>query len=238
MRLFALIVVCVLSGLEATARDGHLLVRERQMDLSSPPPPVATPGAGRVSSDWFWSRVPSGRQPAGPARWQQALETVAGAEQAALPGLDARVRRIARRWGTLLRREAAKRNVTLPLLIAVVAVESGGNPRAISPKGAGGLMQLMPFTARRFGVRNSLAPAQNVRGGTRYLAWLLERFDEDPVLALAGYNAGEGAIEKHGGVPPYAETRDYVPMVAAAFLAASQLCATPAPGVREACEPK
>ncbi|MEM7176606.1 MAG: lytic transglycosylase domain-containing protein [Pseudomonadota bacterium] len=238
MRLLVLIVVCVLSGLEAMARDGHLLVRERQMDLSAPPPPENASRPGPVASDWFWSRVPSGRTPAGPARWQQALETVAGSDAAAAPGLDARVRRIARKWGRLLRREAANRNVTLPLLIAVVAVESGGNPRAISPKGAGGLMQLMPFTARRFGVRNSLAPAQNVRGGARYLSWLLERFDEDPVLALAGYNAGEGAIEKHGGVPPYAETRDYVPMVAAAFIAASQLCTKPAPGIREPCEPK
>ncbi|MEM6904638.1 MAG: lytic transglycosylase domain-containing protein, partial [Pseudomonadota bacterium] len=130
----------------------------------------------------------------------------------------------AKRWGSILAREAEVRKVPLPLLIAVVAVESGGNPRAISPKGAGGLMQLMPATARRFGVSNSLAPAQNVRGGTRYLKWLLDRFGGDTVLALAGYNAGEGAVDKYGGVPPFRETRDYVPKVAAAYAAARRIC--------------
>ncbi|MBY8977835.1 lytic transglycosylase domain-containing protein [Rhodobacteraceae bacterium NNCM2] len=223
----------------AAALDRHALVRERQMDASQPAPPASMP-SGPVSSDWFWNEISPAIHPDGPARWNDALRTIEAARLSGQMVFDAsaRVQRIAKRWGPILKREAAKRNVSLPLLIAVIAVESGGNPRAISPKGAGGLMQLMPFTARRFGVRNSLAPAQNIRGGARYLSWLLERFEEDPVLALAGYNAGEGAVEKYGGVPPYRETRDYVPMVAAAFTAATRLCTTPSPDARQECKLK
>ena len=74
-------------------------------------------------------------------------------------------------------------------------------------------MQLIPATAARFGVTDATDPAQNIKGGVAYLAWLLTHFDRDPILALAGYNAGENAVTKHGGVPPYAETRAYVPKV-------------------------
>lgn len=96
------------------------------------------------------------------------------------------------------------------LVVEVVAAESGFNPQARSPKGALGLMQLIPPTAKRFGVSDPLEPGQNLRGGMAYLRWLLTRFDGDLRLTLAGYNAGENAVERHGGVPPYAETRAYV----------------------------
>ena len=96
------------------------------------------------------------------------------------------------------------------LVLEVVRAESNFDPRARSHKGALGLMQLIPATARRFGVDDPFEPAQNLRGGMAYLRWLLERFDGDLRLALAGYNAGEEAVERHGGVPPYAETQDYV----------------------------
>jgi soluble lytic murein transglycosylase-like protein len=96
-------------------------------------------------------------------------------------------------------------------------------------------MQLIPATARRFGVADSFDPAQNIEGGAAYLDWLLETFREDPILALAGYNAGEGAVEKHRGVPPYAETRDYVVKVFDALAAARALCAAPADSPRRAC---
>ncbi len=96
------------------------------------------------------------------------------------------------------------------LVLAVVEVESNFNPQARSPKDAQGLMQLIPATAERFGVADVWDPEQNLKGGMAYLRWLLDRFEGDLKLALAGYNAGEGAVEKHGGVPPYEETQAYV----------------------------
>ena len=111
--------------------------------------------------------------------------------------------------GTLL--ASARQHGVDPLLVkAVILAESAGRRWATSPKGAMGLMQLLPATARRFGVADPFDPAQNVAGGTRYLRWLLDRFGGDVTLALAGYTAGEGAVERHGGVPPYRETRNYV----------------------------
>ncbi len=97
---------------------------------------------------------------------------------------------------------------------AIMHAESAYNPNALSRVGAQGLMQLMPATARRFGVSNAFDPAQNIRGGVEYLAWLLKRFNGNLTLAAAGYNAGEGAVDRHRGVPPYSETRRYVERVA------------------------
>ncbi|MGH8471353.1 MAG: lytic transglycosylase domain-containing protein, partial [Gammaproteobacteria bacterium] len=91
-----------------------------------------------------------------------------------------------------------------------VAQESAYNPRARSPKGAQGLMQLMPATATRFGVENVWEPVDNLRGGMRYLAWLLTYYRGDLARVLAAYNAGESAVDRYGGIPPYTETRAYV----------------------------
>jgi soluble lytic murein transglycosylase-like protein len=100
------------------------------------------------------------------------------------------------------------------LLHAVITAESGYNPTAVSPKGAAGLMQLMPATAKRYAVKDSFDPAQNIRGGARYLRDLMGRFDNNLELVLAAYNAGEHAVLKHGGrIPPYRETMLYVPKV-------------------------
>lgn len=96
------------------------------------------------------------------------------------------------------------------LVLAVIEVESNFNPQARSPKDAQGLMQLIPATAERFGVADVWDPEQNLKGGMAYLRWLLDHFEGDLKLALAGYNAGEGAVEKHGGVPPFEETQAYV----------------------------
>lgn len=97
---------------------------------------------------------------------------------------------------------------------AIIHAESSFNPNALSRVGAQGLMQLMPATARRFGVGNSFDASQNIAGGVQYLAWLLKRFNGNLTLAAAGYNAGEGAVDKYKGVPPYSETRRYVERVA------------------------
>jgi soluble lytic murein transglycosylase-like protein len=108
--------------------------------------------------------------------------------------------------------EAAARHGLDPCLIfSVMRAESSFNRMAVSPKGASGLMQLMPETAVRFGVRNIFDPRENVLGGAKYLRWLLDRFNGDVRLALAGYNAGEGAVEFYGlRIPPFMETQNYV----------------------------
>jgi len=108
--------------------------------------------------------------------------------------------------------ESGKRNSVDPLLLySIMHQESTFKPRAMSNKGARGLMQLMPFTASRFGVSNIWDPKQNIEGGARYMRFLLNLFKGDVRLALAGYNAGEGAVMKYGyQVPPYSETREYV----------------------------
>jgi soluble lytic murein transglycosylase-like protein len=107
--------------------------------------------------------------------------------------------------------EAARRHGLDPDLVqAVVAVESGFHPGAVSPKGAQGLMQLMPRTARALGVKDAFDPADNLDGGTRHLRALVTRYGGDVERALAAYNAGEGAVARHGGVPPYPETLAYV----------------------------
>ena len=103
------------------------------------------------------------------------------------------------------------------VVLAVMAQESNFDPLALSPKNAQGLMQLIPDTARRFNVRNAGDPAQNIRGGMAYLRWLLAYFEGDLALALAAYNAGERAVERYRGVPPYAETRMYVRRIIAAI---------------------
>jgi soluble lytic murein transglycosylase-like protein len=103
------------------------------------------------------------------------------------------------------------------LVNSVIRAESGFNTRAVSPKGAQGLMQLMPQTASELGVRNAFDPRANVEGGTRYLRELLERYDFDLVKALAAYNAGPQRVEQYGGVPPYYETKVYVARIVRDF---------------------
>jgi len=106
--------------------------------------------------------------------------------------------------------------VSLPpqLIHSVIKVESNYNPLAVSPKGAEGLMQLIPSTARRFGVSNVFNPAQNIQGGSKYLKYLLDLFGGNYALALAAYNAGEAAVTTYGGVPPFPETQNYLILVA------------------------
>jgi soluble lytic murein transglycosylase-like protein len=117
-------------------------------------------------------------------------------------------------YDAFIKGAAKDATIQAALVRAVIVVESGFNPRAVSKKGAIGLMQLRPATARRYGVKNIYDPEQNVRAGARYLSDLLARFDSNVELALAAYNAGEEAVEKYGRrIPPYRETLSYVPNV-------------------------
>lgn len=116
-------------------------------------------------------------------------------------------------FGAIVERVAAEQSLPAELLHSVIQVESNYNPGAVSPKGAQGLMQLMPETARRFGVPDSFDPSENIQGGAKYLKYLLDLYQGDYPRALAAYNAGEKAVAKYGGIPPYVETQNYVTQV-------------------------
>jgi soluble lytic murein transglycosylase-like protein len=121
----------------------------------------------------------------------------------------------------LVRLASSAHDLSPALVRAVITVESGGDPSAISSAGAMGLMQLMPGTASTYGVADAFEPSQNVDGGCAYLHDLLARYRGDLTLALAAYNAGPGAVDKYGGVPPFAETQSYVRNVTALYREAS-----------------
>ncbi|MEM6549296.1 MAG: lytic transglycosylase domain-containing protein [Pseudomonadota bacterium] len=216
------------------------------MNLSRPPRPgqrVRLPGPDRgktgspkAAHDWFWKAHSPAASAATPGRWQEALETLRRRRaQGSRILSDAAAARIAAAWRPQIAQAARAHRVSEALILAVIAVESRGQAKATSPKAAQGLMQLIPATAQRFGVSNAYDPAQNLMGGAAYLAWLLERFRGDLLLALAGYNAGENAVAKHSGVPPYAETRDYVVKVLDALAAAEPLCQSGEIGLRRLC---
>ncbi|MFZ5662082.1 MAG: lytic transglycosylase domain-containing protein [Pseudomonadota bacterium] len=134
---------------------------------------------------------------------------------AALPGVNfGRVRLNTDAYRDEIAAASREFGVDEAVVRAIIHAESAFNPNALSRVGAQGLMQLMPATARRFGVSNAFDAAQNIRGGVQYLAWLLKRFNGNLTLAAAGYNAGEGAVDRYGGVPPYNETQRYVQRVA------------------------
>lgn len=129
-------------------------------------------------------------------------------------------------------RIAGAEGVEAPLVHSVIQAESNYNPVAVSNKGAQGIMQLIPSTARRFGVSNSFDAADNIQGGVRYLRFLLEYYHGDYTKAIAAYNAGEAAVDKYNGVPPYSETLGYVRTVAKRLTAARKTqAALPVSGV-------
>ena len=205
----------------------------RRLAVVTPQAPITVPGepsrrAPASGYAWFWEHVsPKLDDKAG--RFLAATRVLASPPSAnksvRAPRMQA-LQDIASVHGADILRATVGTNVSPALALAVISVESSGRKEAVSSAGAQGLMQLIPATAERFGVANAFDPRQNITGGVKYLDWLLRHFDNDVVLALAGYNAGEGAVRRNGGVPPFAETRDYVPKVLAAWLVARGLCAT------------
>lgn len=207
----------------------------------SPPAPKARqetadpPSKTNARFDWFWETVSPDLALASAGRLDTALAALSGSEaKVPAPRLQA-LQDIARIRGVDILTSTAGTKVSPALVLAVIAVESSGRSDAVSGAGARGLMQLMPDTASRFGVSDSFSARDNIAGGVKYLDWLMGEFDSDPLLALAGYNAGEGAVRRHAGVPPYAETRDYVPKVLAAFQVAKGLCQTPPELISDGC---
>ena len=178
--------------------------------------------------DWYWDKVSpalgdrDGRFSSALAALTQGPDGV----QVPAPRLQ-RLQDIAAAHGPEILTATIGTQVSPALVLAVIGIESGGRANAVSSAGAVGLMQLIPATADRFGVGDSSDPTQNIKGGVAYLDWLMKEFDRDPVLVLAAYNAGENAVKSNGGVPPYAETRAYVPKVLAAWAVARGLCVTP-----------
>lgn len=205
---------------------------------AQPPDPAAAEPAPAPSSSyaWFWDMVPPGLA-AVDGRFPAALAALAqgpGGKQVAAPRLQS-MQTLAEIYGKDILGATVGTDVSPALVLAVMGIESAGRADAVSTAGAVGLMQLMPGTAKRFGVTDSTQPVENIKGGVAYLDWLLGEFDNDPLMALAAYNAGEGAVRKNAGVPPYAETRDYVPKVLAAWQVAQGLCLTPPELVTDPC---
>jgi len=131
-----------------------------------------------------------------------------------LPAIHPAILSLSIRYDSMIREEAMGANIDPDLVRAVIVVESGFDANAVSSAGAQGLMQLMPATARSYGVNNVFDPQENIRGGALYLRDLIDLYNKDYELVLAAYNAGENAVAKYGGrIPPYVETRNYVPKV-------------------------
>ena len=213
---------------------------EEQARFLAALPPFSDPGRGgamaagdmddsATSYPWFWNLISPSLSVSSPARLDlavAALTDAAGASSVPAPRLQA-MQGIAEHYGVDILKATVGTRVSPALVLAVIGIESAGSAEAVSNKGASGLMQLMPTTAERFGVTDITAPDQNIKGGVAYLDWLIGEFGADPVIILAAYNAGEGAVRKNDGVPPYRETRDYVPKVLAAWTVARGLCVTP-----------
>jgi soluble lytic murein transglycosylase-like protein len=182
------------------------------------PDALKTPGAGAKNSATLKDAVAkAGEVKAAPANSQTPI-VLPAALSTAMPGDHAIETTGNPKYDELVKQSAARNGIDPNLIVAVMRQESGFNPRARSYKGASGLMQLMPATARRFGVVNIYDPVENIEGGAKYLRFLLNTFNGDINLVLAGYNAGEGAVINSGyRIPRYRETQNYVQSISARY---------------------
>ena len=215
---------------------------ERSADAPLAPqsePSSTAPGATTTAPAnyaWYWDTVPTAMD-AVDGRFTLAMATLSlgpGGKSVAAPRLQ-HMQEIAASYGTDILTATLGTDVSPALVLAVIGIESAGKTDALSTAGAEGLMQLIPATAERFGVTDAKDATQNIKGGVAYLNWLMKRFDRDPLMVLAAYNAGEGAVEANAGIPPYPETRDYVPKVLAAWQVAQGLCLSPPELVTDPC---
>jgi hypothetical protein len=181
-----------------------------------------------VTDEWFWTGVSDTLQDATPERFIKAIAVLNKntLETAAITPNAKALDDIMRDHGADILLATLGKRISPAFVLAVISVESAGKIEARSTKGAQGLMQLMPATAERFGVKDVDDPLENIKGGVAYLDWLMGEFKGDPLMVLAGYNAGENAVKSHNGVPPYAETRAYIPKVIAAWSKARMYCQT------------
>ena len=200
---------------------------------AAPSGAITRPKGGQY--DWFWAKISPDAAESGPGRLEMAMNTLSASNSRVPAPRLQQMQDIAKVHGVDILRSTIGTKVSPALALAVISVESSGKSDAISSAGAQGLMQLMPDTASRFGVTDSNVAQQNIAGGIKYLDWLMGEFANDPILVLAGYNAGEGSVRKHAGVPPFPETRDYVPKVLAAFQVAKGLCKTPPELISDGC---
>lgn len=200
-------------------------------------PAIAGLAPAPSAVDWYWDAVSPSLDDIGSFSLETAiaaLDDAPAGQEIPAPRLQG-MTELANRYGVEILTASIGTDVSPALILAVISVESAGRSDAQSGAGAQGLMQLMPPTAMRFGVTDPFDPADNIKGGTAYLDWLLDEFDNGVIFALAGYNAGEGAVRNNNGVPPYAETLAYVPKVLAAWNVARGLCVTPPELVTDGC---
>lgn len=229
-------IIAALPKVNPSPQHDDQAAAEKPADTPANTGPLAPVAPGKAAYDWFWQAVPpaldqtDGRYPKAMAMLSQGP----GGASVSAPRLQ-QMQGIATQYGTEILKATIGTDVSPALVLAVIGIESAGQAQALSPAGAQGLMQLIPATASRFGVTDPNDPVQSIKGGVAYLDWLMKQFDHDPLMVLAAYNAGEGAVRANSGVPPYPETRDYVPKVLAAWQVAQGLCMTPPELVTDPC---
>ncbi len=220
-----------------TANRITVQIVPRPQTVPEEPAAEVSPESAPGPFDWYWEALSPKLADAGPGRLKPALDLLIKPPEGRsveFPRLQA-LQDIARVHGIEILKATVGTQVSPALVLAVISVESSGRTDAISSAGASGLMQLMPATAERFGVNDVAHPPDNIKGGVAFLDLLMKQFDRDPALVLAAYNAGENSVKKYNGVPPFAETRAYVPKVLAAWTVARGLCLTPPELLSDGC---